>query len=450
MNKLFGTDGVRGIANSELTCELAIKIGKAAAKILANAKNSKPKILIGKDTRISSDMLESALFTGICSSGADAIALGVVPTPAVAYLVKKYNADVGIMISASHNSYEFNGIKLFDRNGYKLPDETEELIEELIINNDFNNSPALTGDKLGRIIRCETAIEDYTSYLASTIQNNFLHNLKIAVDCANGSASATAQKLFKKLNIDAKIIFDTPSGTNINENCGSTHLEKLRKYVVDNECDFGIAFDGDADRCLAVDENGDILDGDNILAICAKNLKETGKLKNDTLVSTIMSNMGLKKFCEKSGIMFSETKVGDRYVLERMLQENYSLGGEQSGHVIFLDYSTTGDGQLTAIQLINILANSEMKASDFRKSLKKYPQKSTNIDIKPEQKGLIKKNERISGYVKNITSELSEKGRIVLRESGTEPKIRIMFEHEDEKQLDKLLSQTAEFVKNNL
>ncbi len=449
MKKLFGTDGIRGIANQELTCELAIKIGKAAAKILTDSQKSKPKILVGKDTRISSDMLESALFAGLCSCGAEAVSLGVVPTPAVAYLIKKYNADAGIMISASHNSYEFNGIKLFDKNGYKLPDEIENKIEKLISENNFESSPPLVGDGIGKVTKCSTALTDYTNYVAQTVKN-FPRKLKIAIDCANGSASATAEMLFKKLGINASIINSSPNGTNINDNCGSTHLESLKKYVIDNGYDIGIAFDGDADRCLAVDETGETMDGDVILAICAKNLKENNRLKNDTLVATIMSNMGLKKFCFENGIAFSETKVGDRYVLERMLETGYSLGGEQSGHVIFLDYSTTGDGQLTAVQLINILSNSELKASELRRLIKKYPQKSLNINIKLSQKGIIAKNKNINDYIKNITNELGEKGRIVLRESGTEPKIRIMFEHEDESKLDGLLAQAKEVVESNL
>ena len=449
MKKLFGTDGIRGIANQELTCELAIKIGKAVAEILTDSGENKPKILIGKDTRISSDMLESALFAGICSSGAEAFSLGVVPTPAVAYLTKKYSADAGIMISASHNSYEFNGIKIFDRNGYKLPDEIENKIEELIAKHNVLTSPPPIGDKIGKITKCETAISDYTKYVAETVKT-FPRRLKVAIDCANGSASTTANLLFKKLNVDTAIISNSPNGTNINDNCGSTHLENLRKYVKNNNCDIGIAFDGDADRCLAVDETGETMDGDIILAICAKNLKEKGNLKNDTLVTTIMSNMGLKKFCSQNKIKFSETKVGDRYVLERMLKKGYSLGGEQSGHLIFLDYSTTGDGQLTAVQLINILANSELKASDLRNLIKKYPQKSLNINIKLSQKGMAAKNKNINDYIKNITNKLGENGRIVLRESGTEPKIRIMFEHEDENKLDELLTQAKKIVENNL
>ena len=441
MGKFFGTDGVRGIANKELTCELAIKIGKAAAKVLTENNNHKAKILIGKDTRISSDMLESALLAGICSLGAEGISLGVVPTPAVAYLVKKYGADAGIMISASHNSFEFNGIKLFDKNGYKLPDETEHKIEKLIIENNFEYSEEIIGKYLGSITKCTTAVDDYVNYICSTASDNLNKNLKVAVDCANGSASVTAKKLFEKLKINADIFFDKPNGININDSCGSTHLENLKKRVIENNYDIGIAFDGDADRCLAID-------GDDILAICGKFLKQNGKLKNNTLVATIMSNMGLKVFCKENGINFAETKVGDRYVLERMLKENYMIGGEQSGHIIFLEHSTTGDGQLTAVQLLNVLSGVNKKVSELK--IKKYPQQSAEILIKSSQKGLLSQNESINKYIKEITEKLGSKGRIVLRESGTEPKIRIMFEHEDESKLGDLINEATEIIKNKL
>lgn len=448
MGRFFGTDGVRGIANKELTCELAIKIGKAAAKVLTENNHHRAKILIGKDTRISSDMLESALLAGICSLGAEGVSLGVVPTPAVAYLVKKYNADAGIMISASHNSYEFNGIKLFDKNGYKLPDETENKIEKLIMENDFETSGEIIGKNLGSITKCTTAVDDYVNYIYSTVQDALSKNLKVAVDCANGSASVTAKKLFEKLKINASVLFDNPNGININDGCGSTHLENLQKYVVENSCDIGIAFDGDADRCLAVDEKGCVIDGDNILAICGEFLKQKGKLKNNALVATIMSNMGLKLFCKENNINFAETKVGDRYVLEKMLKENYSIGGEQSGHIIFSEHSTTGDGQLTAIQLLSVLSQTNKKVSELK--IKKYPQKSGEIPIKSSQKGLLSKNENINAYIKKTTEELGSKGRIVLRESGTEPKIRIMFEHEDESKLESLINEAKEVIKNNL
>lgn len=447
MGKFFGTDGVRGVANRELTCELAIKLGRAAAKVLTGNCGHSAKILIGKDTRISSDMLENALLAGIASVGAEGISLGVVPTPAVSYLVKKYNADAGIMISASHNSFEFNGIKFFNKDGYKLTDEIEDSIEKLVESNEELSLPI--GEKLGKILKCESAIDDYTNYLCETFEGN-IENLKIAVDCANGSASATAGKIFSKINSNATILFDDPDGININENCGSTHLEKLSEHVVKNKCDIGIAFDGDADRCLLIDNNGKIVDGDIILALCAKYLKDNGKLTNNTLVATVMSNMGLKEFCRKNDINLSETKVGDRYVLERMLEKNYSIGGEQSGHVIFGDLSSTGDGQLTALQILNILSKTGKSISELSSQFVKYPQKQSEVKIELSQKGLLKNNEKIQEYIKNATAKLGSSGRILIRESGTEPKIRIMVECLDEKKLDSLIEGARIAVSENL
>ncbi len=447
MGKFFGTDGVRGIANRELTCELAIKLGRAAAKVLTGNCGHNAKILIGKDTRISSDMLENALLAGIASVGAEGISIGVVPTPAVSYLVKKYNADAGIMISASHNSFEFNGIKFFNKDGYKLTDEIEDSIEKLVESNDESSLP--TGEKLGKILKCESAVDDYVKYLCETFEGN-IENLKLAVDCANGSASATASKIFSKINSNATILFDNPDGININENCGSTHLEKLSEYVVKNKCDIGIAFDGDADRCLLIDDKGKVVDGDIILALCAKYLKENGKLTNNTLVATIMSNMGLKEFCKKNDINLSETKVGDRYVLERMLEKNYSIGGEQSGHVIFGDLSSTGDGQLTALQILNILSKSGKSISELSSQFIKYPQKQSEVKIELSQKGLLKNNEKIQEYIKSISEKLGSSGRILIRESGTEPKIRIMAECLDEKKLDSLMEEAYVVVSENL
>lgn len=447
MGKFFGTDGVRGVANRELTCELAIKLGRAAAKVLTGNCGHSAKILIGKDTRISSDMLENALLAGIASVGAEGISLGVVPTPAVSYLVKKYNADAGIMISASHNSFEFNGIKFFNKDGYKLTDEIEDSIEKLVEGKGELSLPI--GEKLGKILKCESAIDDYTNYLCETFEGN-IENLKIAVDCANGSASATAGKIFSKINSNATILFDDPDGININENCGSTNLGKLSEYVVKNKCDIGIAFDGDADRCLLIDNNGKIVDGDIILALCAKYLKDNGKLTNNTLVATVMSNMGLKEFCKKNDIDLSETKVGDRYVLERMLEKNYSIGGEQSGHVIFGDLSSTGDGQLTALQILNILSNTGKSISELSSQFVKYPQKQSEVKIELSQKGLLKNNEKIQEYIKNVTAKLDSSGRILIRESGTEPKIRIMVECLDEKKLDSLIEEARIVVSENL
>lgn len=447
MGKFFGTDGVRGIANRELSCELAIKLGRAAAKVLTGNCSHSAKILIGKDTRISSDMLENALLAGIASVGAEGISLGVVPTPAVSYLVKKYNADAGIMISASHNSFEFNGIKFFNKDGYKLTDETEDSIEKLVESNEKLELPI--EKKLGKILKCESAVDDYTKYLCGTFEGN-IENLNIAVDCANGSASTTASKIFSKINSNATILFDSPDGININENCGSTHLEKLSEYVVKNKCDIGIAFDGDADRCLLIDDTGKTVDGDMILALCAKYLKGNGKLTNNNLVATIMSNMGLKEFCKKNDIELSETKVGDRYVLERMLEKNYSIGGEQSGHIIFGDLSSTGDGQLTALQILNILSKSGKSLSELSAQFVKYPQKQAEVKIELSQKGLLKSNEKIQEYIKNTSEKLGSSGRILIRESGTEPKIRIMVECLDKKKLDSLIEESYVVVSENL
>lgn len=447
MGKYFGTDGVRGVANKELTCEMAIKISKAAAFVLTAHCNHRPKILIGKDTRISSDMLESALLAGICSVGAEGVSLGVVPTPAVAYLVKKHSADAGIMISASHNSFEFNGIKLFDKNGFKLPDETEAQIERIIAEDIKTNLP--TGKDIGIISYIKTAPDEYAEYIAA-IADKINPNLKIAIDCANGSASATAKKLCEKSGINADILFDKPDGININENCGSTNLDKLAKYVINNKCDIGIAFDGDADRCLCVDETGSIIDGDTILAICAHSMIHENSLKKSTLVGTIMSNLGLKKFCENNNINFSETKVGDRYVLERMQKEKFNLGGEQSGHVIFLDHSTTGDGQLTAVKLLNILSKTNKKASELNNMIKKYPQKSETVNISADQKDILSKKSEISDYLKSTKQLLGSAGRIVVRKSGTEPKIRIMAEHTDESKLTQLIDETKKIILNSL
>lgn len=448
MGNFFGTDGVRGIANQELSCELAIKIGKSAAQVLTGDCGHQAKILIGKDTRLSSDMLESALLSGICSVGAVGISIGVVPTPAVAYLVKKYKADAGIMISASHNSFEFNGIKLFDKNGYKLPDDIENQIEELILHPEKIKLPE-DYSKIGKIVKNKNAKDDYIEYIAST-SKQIDKNLKIAIDCSNGSASATAEKLFKKLDLNPSILFSNPNGININDNCGSTTLENLIKYVKENKCDLGIAFDGDADRCLMVDDLGNIIDGDAIIAICAQSMKSEKKLKNNTLVGTIMSNLGLKKFCKQNDINFSETKVGDRYVLERMKQEGYIIGGEQSGHVIFLDYSTTGDGELTAVQFLNVLSKSHKRASELNSLVKKYPQKSTTVNIQRSQKGLLLKNDVIMNFINNKNKELGSSGRLVIRESGTEPKIRIMAELGDGSKLEQLLNEAKKVISENI
>lgn len=450
MGRIFGTDGVRGVANRDLTCELAMNIGRAVAEVLADNKHRRPKILIGKDTRLSSNMLEGALQAGICSAGADTLLLGVVPTPAVAYLVKKYNADAGIMISASHNSYEFNGIKIFDSNGYKLPDRIENQIEELL-ETGFKNKKCLIADKLGNVIVEDSATIDYILHLENCVNKDF-SGMKVAIDCSNGSACSTAEKLFRDLKVDCHIISSSPDGININDNCGSTHLEILSKYVIDNNMDLGIAFDGDADRCLAVDENGKVIDGDIIMAICAMYMKEEGLLRKNTVVGTIMTNMGFTDFCKREEIEFSSTKVGDRYVLEEMLDKGYNLGGEQSGHMILLDYSTTGDGQLTAVWLLNILNQKKKKLSEISKLVTKYPQSILNLEVSQKQKLEFNSNENVNKIIFDSEEKLGDKGRVIIRESGTEPLIRIMVECIDnvllEEVMDDICIRLKELLKN--
>ena len=336
MGRLFGTDGARGVANTELTAELAMNIGRAAAMVLVNDEVKHPTILIGKDTRLSGDMLEGALIAGLCSVGANVKLLGVVPTPAVAYLVKKYNADAGVMISASHNPFEFNGIKIFSSEGYKLPDDLENRIEEIVLDHAVPYATANDGE-IGRVDTLESAVDDYINHVAEAVGED-LSGMEVALDCSNGSSSRTAEKLFTKLGVKVHMLFDEPDGININKDCGSTHTKKLQEYVRKNKLSAGLAFDGDADRCLAVDENGNLVDGDFLIAICANDMMKNGKLKKNTAVGTVMTNMGFSKFCEANGIDFVSTKVGDRYVLESMLQNGYNIGGEQSGHIIFLDH----------------------------------------------------------------------------------------------------------------
>lgn len=426
MGRIFGTDGARGIAITELTCEMAMQIGRAAAIVLTKTIDHKPKILIGKDTRISSDILESALVAGICSVGADAHILGVVPTPAVAALVKKYNADAGVMISASHNSVEFNGIKLFASTGFKLSDEVEAEIEELILDKP-HEIRLKSGTELGHVHYEKDAQWDYVRYIMKTIDGN-LNGVRVAIDCANGSASETAVKLFRGLGATCFFINNEPDGTNINENCGSTHIEGLQKFVVQNKCHVGLAFDGDADRCLAVDELGNVVDGDKLIAIFAHYMKKTGKLKHNTAVVTIMSNLGFFKFAKENEIVVATTNVGDRYVLEEMLNGGYNLGGEQSGHIIFLDEATTGDGELSGVKLLHILAHTTIKMSELATIIDTYPQTLVNVRVKPEDKGIWKNDKQVMEAINFCKNKLGNEGRILIRESGTEPLIRVMIE----------------------
>ncbi|WP_288221682.1 phosphoglucosamine mutase [uncultured Clostridium sp.] len=435
MGRMFGTDGVRGIANTELTSEIAYGLGRAGAYVLTEGTH-KPKILVAKDTRISGDMLEAALVSGILSVGAEAVILGVVPTPAVAHLIREYNADAGIMISASHNPVEYNGIKFFDNRGYKLPDDLEDEIQR-VIESGFEGVPSPTGHDLGRSRIEVGALDEYTDYALSTIPVD-LKGLKVALDCANGACYKAAVKAFRELGAEVYVINDNPDGTNINENCGSTHPEELQEYVVKKKCDLGFAFDGDADRCLAVDEKGNLINGDFILMLCAKHLKDLGKLKDDTLVVTVMSNLGLDIACKKEGIKTIKTKVGDRYVLEEMIKDGYVLGGEQSGHIIFLNYNTTGDGLVTALQVAAIRKRSGKTLSELAGIMKELPQVLVNAKVPNDKKNIYLEDEEIVNEIKKIEETLHGAGRVLIRPSGTEPLVRVMLEGENQEEIDKM------------
>jgi len=448
MGRLFGTDGVRGIANSELTCEMAMNIGRAAAMVLTDGNHRHPKILIGKDTRISSDMLENALTAGLCSVGANVVQLGVVPTPAVAYLVGKYKADAGVMLTASHNPCEFNGIKIFSGDGYKLPDALEEQIEAIVL--DHAQKPDCpTGGDVGIVSSAQNTVRDYIDHIKSAVAFS-LDGMKIGIDCANGAACRTAEKLFTELGAICYMLSDSPNGVNVNDNCGSTHMENLMSYVKENGLDAGIAFDGDADRCLAVDEKGQLVDGDFLMAICAADLKSRGKLNKGAAVGTIMTNMGFNRFCEDNDIKFAATKVGDRYVLEEMLLEGYNFGGEQSGHIIFLDFATTGDGELTGAQLMSIVHRRGAKLSSLATLMTRYPQVMVNVDVSPEGKLRFYTDAKVKDAIEKAKVKLGGKGRIVVRPSGTEPLLRVMIEGEDPEYINVLANSVADVMRERL
>lgn len=448
MGRLFGTDGARGVANSELSCELAMKIGRAAAMVLTESCSRKPKVLIGMDTRASSHMLASAISAGLCSVGADVLILDVVPTPAVAFLVKEYEYDAGVMISASHNPCEYNGIKIFQYNGYKLPDELENEIEEIILD-ETKIPPVMLGGDVGNVSFSKTAVDDYIFHLAMTSDGDF-KGMKIALDCANGSASVTAKALFTRLGAQCYIINAEPNGTNINDNCGSTHMKGLQKFVVENKCDIGFAFDGDADRMLIVDEDGEIVDGDKIIAVCAKYMKQHGSLNNNTAVVTVMSNMGFFKFCEENGINCEKTKVGDRYVLENMAANGYSIGGEQSGHIIFLDHATTGDGQMSAIQVLNVLKRTGKKISELANEMTVYPQVLINVRVSNFGKTRLEKDKEVQLAIRKASEELGDDGRVLVRVSGTEPLVRVMLEGQDYEKIQYLAECIAKVIEERL
>lgn len=448
MGRLFGTDGARGVANSELTAELAMNIGRAAAMVLISDEVEHPTILIGKDTRLSGDMLEGALIAGLCSVGANVELLGVVPTPAVAYLVGKYNADAGIMISASHNPFEFNGIKIFSSDGCKLPDDLENRIEEIVLDNVVPYALA-KDDNIGKVTRMEDAVEDYVDHVAKSIGCD-LEGMEIALDCSNGSSSRTAEKLFTKLGAKVHMLFDNPDGININKDCGSTHINRLQNYVREHKLCCGLAFDGDADRCLAVDEKGNLVDGDYLIAICAKDMKDRGVLKKNAVVGTVMTNMGFNKFCEANGMTFVSTKVGDRYVLEAMLREGYNIGGEQSGHIIFLDYATTGDGELSGAMILSIMKRTGEKLSTLAKVMERMPQVLINVKVSAEGKLAFYTDKEVKAEIKRVTDILGDRGRILVRVSGTEPLVRVMLEGENLEEIQSLAEESAQVVRERL
>lgn len=448
MGRLFGTDGVRGVANSELTVELAYKVGRAGAYVLTCETEHKPKILVGRDTRISGGALEAALVAGICSVGAEAVLAEVIPTPAIAYLVRKEGFDAGVMISASHNSFEHNGIKYFGGNGYKLSDETEERIEAIILDNaEEIKSP--THENIGTVSKSEGLCEKYIDFARSTIDGD-LKGMTIAIDCANGASTVTAEKALKGLGASVLVINNKPNGVNINENCGSTHLESLCDFVKNNKVDLGLAFDGDADRVLAVSEDGEIVDGDKIMAICASNMRERGLLKENTIVATVMSNLGLFVMGEEKGFNIKKTKVGDRYVLEEMLRGGFNLGGEQSGHIIFLDNNTTGDGLVTGLALLSVVKRSGKKLSELAKIMQTYPQVLINARVKTENKEKYSNDEEICALIKEIEDEFSGSGRVLIRPSGTEPLVRVMIEGKDEKIIKERATALAELIVKKL
>ena len=448
MGRLFGTDGVRGVANSELTCEMAMRIGRAAAMVLTDSNHRHPKVLIGKDTRLSSDMLEAAITAGLCSVGANVVQLGVVPTPAVAFLVGKYKADAGVMLTASHNPCEFNGIKIFSGDGYKLPDALEEQIEAIVLDHVADPPVPIAGD-LGSVAAAPDVVRDYVNHIKSTVAFS-LDGMRVGIDCANGSACRTAELLFTELGAECHMMANQPNGVNVNDDCGSTHMEALMSFVRENKLDAGIAFDGDADRCLAVDEKGDLVDGDFIMAICAADMKSRGKLEKNTAVGTIMTNMGFTKFCDDNEIHFEATKVGDRYVLEEMLLEGYNFGGEQSGHVIFLDFSTTGDGQLTAAQLLSILHRRNAQLSSLATLMTRYPQVMVNIQVAPDGKLRFYTDTAVKEAIERAKEKLGKNGRIVVRPSGTEPLLRVMLEGEDADYIAALAETVANVIRERL
>lgn len=448
MGKLFGTDGIRGVVGKTLTAELTFHVGQALTVALREELNRKPLITIGKDTRLSSDMLETALCAGICSMGGDVLLLGVIPTPAVAFLTVREKADAGVVISASHNPYEYNGIKIFNGHGYKLSDEVEDRVEKLVLCHD--QLPVVPGGELGRYRNGAREMhDDYVNYLIQTIGCD-LSGLRVMVDCANGAAAATAPDLFQRLPVMADFINIDPDGVNINHCCGSTHLEQLAAMTVAGKYHLGIAFDGDADRCLLVDEKGNTIDGDKIMAVCGRALRQEGKLTNNTVVATVMSNLGLHEFCRKENIDLVCTAVGDRHVLEKMVECDYAIGGEQSGHMIFREYATTGDGELTALQFLTALKRSGVAASELAGCCSQYPQELVNVELPhtPGEKERIMTSPLLRQAVHEKETILGSEGRVLIRPSGTEALIRVMVEAKTDAIALQTAKDLAELVKS--
>ncbi|HIV92726.1 MAG TPA: phosphoglucosamine mutase [Candidatus Eisenbergiella stercoravium] len=446
MARLFGTDGVRGVANEELTPLLAMQLGQAGATVLTRENEHRPTIMVGCDTRISGDMLANALMAGICSVGANAVYVGVIPTPAVAYLTKKYKVEAGVVISASHNPVEFNGIKFFDGDGYKLPDSMEDEIEALI-RNGMQGVEFPTGSRVGKIKYRADAREEYINHAVQTVPVE-LSGMKIVVDCAEGAAYYTSVEALRELGATVVPIHNMPDGTNINANCGSTHMEELQARVVYEKADVGLAFDGDADRLLAVDENGEIVDGDQIMGIVGVHMRDQGKLKKDTIVATVMSNLGFFKMGEREHLNMEQTRVGDRYVLERMREIGASLGGEQSGHIIFLDENTTGDGLLSALHLLQVMVDTKKPLSELAKVMTVMPQALVNAKVPNHKKDRYMEYPEIANAIEELNRKFAGEGRVLIRPSGTEPKVRVMIEGKDQKMIEEEAKKLADLIQN--
>jgi len=444
LNRLFGTDGVRGVANTELTPALAFNLGKVGAYVLGRSKET-PLVLIGKDTRLSGDLLENSISAGIMSMGGNVLRVGVLPTPAVAYLVSHMKADAGIVISASHNTFEFNGIKFFNGKGFKLDDDLEDEIEDIIVR-DMDVNSHIEGERLGRSFEAEENAEEiYAEFLRSTMDDT-LNGMKIVTDCANGAAYKIAERVLRDLGASVIVMGNRPDGININAGCGSTHPEALQQRVLTENADIGLAFDGDADRLISVDEKGRVIDGDKIIYICAKMLKKCGRLAGNKVTATVMSNLGFHKAVESLGAEVDITQVGDRYVLERMLETGCVIGGEQSGHIIFLEYSTTGDGILSALQLLKALKSSGRKLSELADEVEIYPQVLKNAQVKIENKKKYASDPQIAAEIKRIENIMADEGRVLIRPSGTEPLVRVMIEGKDLEEITGLAEGLADLI----